>query len=44
MITRVRLVLMLARPAVVVLLAMFTATGAAQAGGQPAVPVGLALA
>jgi 4-hydroxybenzoate polyprenyltransferase len=37
--------MMLARPAVVVLLAMFTVTGAAQAGGgQPTLPVALALA
>lgn len=44
MITRVRLVLMLARPAVVVLLAMFTAIGAAQAGGgQSSLRVALAL-
>ncbi len=32
MITRIRLVMLLARPAVVLLLALFTATGAAQAG------------
>ena len=44
MITRIRLVMLLARPSVVLLLAMFTATGAAQAGrGQVSVQIALAL-
>jgi 4-hydroxybenzoate polyprenyltransferase len=44
-ITRIRLLILLARPAVVLLLAMFTATGAAQAGGtQVSVSMALALA
>jgi 4-hydroxybenzoate polyprenyltransferase len=43
-ITRIRLVTVLTRPAVVLLLAMFTATGAAQAGqSQVSVPLALAL-
>jgi 4-hydroxybenzoate polyprenyltransferase len=44
MITRVRLVLLLARPAVVLLLAMFTATGAAEVGHAQSGSVVLAMA